>query len=143
VNVGMGMTFSSLGLAIIAVSMFALAMTGLMVDLSSKYGVPVNQSYPETYNKMQQILNDTNQIGEAVTGDAETSALSQSDALLQQGGAAIKTSFGGISLIGAMLRDVSNFIGLPTWFVGGVIAMIIVVLGWLGIAILNRLFFKP
>jgi len=135
--------FTSFAVGIIAMSMLALAASTFMIDLSTFYGVPINsQAYPETYNKLNEMLNVSNQIGIGVTGDT-TSTGSTSDALLQQGTSAVKIAFSTIGVFKALLIDSTNALGLPWWFGAGVVAMILVILGLLAIAIITKQFIRP
>jgi len=137
----MGMNFTTLTVAIIFMSMFALAIGAFMVDLSSNYQVPINQSYTNTYQKLNEITNITNEINAEVIGDSSTSSTS-SEALFQQGQSAVLLSFGGIGLIGAILQDGAEVIGLPYWFIGGILAIIIVILSFLLFGVFTRAFQK-
>lgn len=137
----MGLNFTTLTISIIVVSMFALAIGSFMVDIGSRYGVSVNQSYTHTYDKMQKISNISNQVSQQVIGDEATSS-SQGEALFQQGQSAMMLSFRGTELIGAMGQDATEEIGIPWWFTGGVIAIIIVILGFLLFGVLLRAFQK-
>lgn len=135
----MGMNFTSLVIGVIIVSMLALGLGSFMADLSSTYGVPMNQTYVNTYAKLNEISNITNNINDQVISDS-TSTGDVAETLLSQGGASIKLSLSGIGLIGAMLQDASGELGLPSWFVGGILGIIIVSLAFLAITVLTKAF---
>lgn len=137
-----GMNFTSLSIGILILSMFAIALGGFLVDLGTTYGIQVNESYTNTYAKIGEISNITNQINQQVIGDDATSSTT-SEALFQQGQSAVIISFKAIGLIGAVLQDAGTLIGLPYWFVGGILAIILVILGFLAIAIITKQFIKP
>jgi len=137
------MNFTSFAVGIIAMSMLALAASTFMIDLSTFYGVPINSAaYPETYNKLNEMLNASNEIAAGVTGDT-TSTGSTSDSLLQQGASAVKIAFSTIGVFKALLIDSTAVLGLPWWFSAGVVAMILVILGLLAIAIITKQFIRP
>ena len=137
----MGVNFTSFTLAIIMVSLCAVGFGAFMVDLGATYGVPIDPAYSNTYDKTNEILNKSNQITQTVSGNIATTD-SISDIWVLQGTSAIQLGLQGTSLIKAMLLDAANIIGLPYWFIGGVLAMILVVLGYLAISALSRQFIQ-
>lgn len=137
-----GMNFTTLTVAIILVSMFALSIVELTAGLANRYNVVFNDSYPNTFNKINQITNQTNQINAQVTGADTSSGTSTTDALFQQGQAAIGLSFQSLGLISALLTDSADALNLPSYLVGGILGMIIVILSLLALTILMRAFQK-
>ncbi len=135
----MGVNFTSLAIAVILLSMIALGLSGFLADMSDTYEVEINQSYSNTFDKLEEISNQTNELSNnlvasgATSGDIDT-------ALFQQAQGSVLLSFAGIGLIQAMLLDASNDLGLPSWVVGGTVAIIIVMLAFLAFSALPRLF---
>lgn len=136
----MGMNFTSWIVGIIVVSMVFIGFGSFMGDLGRNYGVEVNQSQFETFNKLDEIINTTAEIHGEVIGE-ETSTGDVSDNLITQGLSAIKFAMtGGIGLVRAMLLDASNWLGIPSWFVSGILAIIIIILSLVALTILTRAF---
>lgn len=137
----MGISFTSFTTSIIIVSLVAIAMSGLLMDSVQKYGVSVPQDYTRTFDVLNQSINQSNNIREGVLG-SEASSSDSATAIIQQSQSAIITSFAGINLIKGMLLDMGGIIGIPAWFIGGLIALLIIVLGYLALTYLSKQFHK-
>ncbi len=136
----MAMNFTSLLVAIVIVSLTALSMGDLWIGLSNNYGVEANTTYLKTYSVLVNITNTTDEIASGFIGD-ETSVGSIIDSLTSQGYNVIKIAFvDGFALIRAMLQDASYHLGIPARFVGGIIAIIMIVLVLLGFTIIIKAF---
>lgn len=134
-------TFTSLGIAVIMVSMVVLGYTAWVTELSVNYGIPVNMSLPNTANKLLEITNLTNEINNQVVND-DTTAGDPLASFASQGATAVKISLSGVSLVRAMLLDSSEYLGVPSWFVTSLIAILLLILGLLALTVLMRAFQK-
>jgi hypothetical protein len=116
-------------------------MSGLLMDGVQKYGVSIPQDYTRTFDVLNQSINQSNNIRTGVLGSDATSSDSAT-AIIQQSSMAITTSFAGIDLVKSMLLDMGDVIGIPAWFIGGLICLLIIVLGYLALTYLSKQYHK-
>lgn len=134
--------FTTLIVGVIIVGMFALGITTFMGDLATTYGLPYNDSSLETFKTVQEMDNLSQQINNEVFNDETSSTVDFVESLASQGGATMKMSFKSVELIKSMLQDASSYIGIPAWLVGGILAIIVVILSFLAISVLTKSFQK-
>ena len=131
--------FTSLTVGVILVAMLGLGMISFMTHVTGEVGVVANTTPMRSFVKMQEISNISQNINYQVTSD-ETSIGAVLDNLASQGVSSIKIGMMSIGLLKDILLDLSEYMGLPYWFVGCLIAIILVILSYLAITILMRAF---
>lgn len=135
------MNFTSFIIALIIVSMFAGSFGIFLGDLTTTYNITTNTSFVDTYNKIDMLVNKTNQINNQVQGQ-ESQEGDTTTSLLKIGFATASIVYSAIGLVNSMINDISLTIGLPPFIVGGVLAIIIIILGLYVISVLTKSFFK-
>lgn len=111
-------------IGIIILSMVVIGFTGLVGELKGDYGVSVDTSFNGTYGKIDDMTSKTQELANSTKGNQLSSAYE-----ISAGGlSAISLLWDSLGLLNTMLEELSVEIGLPTWFIGGVIAILTVIL---------------
>lgn len=135
--------FTEFGKMILMISVISLGFAGFMGGMFTLF--PTSNLEPDeiaSYSKMVEIANLTDQLGGSI-GSTSSSSDDFDVKIYKKGFASIKLVFyDGIDLIWEMLNLFSITIGLPAWFVGFIISLIVFPLALLLVTIFIRGFFK-
>lgn len=120
-------------ISIILFSMIILGSTLFLGGLTQEYGVTADMQNFTTMNKINQTLDIANEMTSRVQGEESVSTqeenfLSLSYGFIWSAGQALKMVFNVGGIFKAMIIDLSNYIGLPTWFVSGLLAIISIII---------------
>jgi len=120
---------------ILSFIVFGMVITGITLFLGNftqGYNVTANTSFSETLNKVNETMDIANQMTAQVQNEESVSTqeenfLSLSYGFIWNAGQAIKLVFNSSGIIKAMINDLSSYIGLPTWFVSGILAILSII----------------
>ena len=125
---------------LIGVVMFSLFVGAFAIpyaELGKNYNVNIDDSFNETYNKIQAIENTSNIVG----GDIESENPGALDAFFLAGRtilSAPKTVFQSLGIVTVLLKEIQRDLGIPSIFIGAALTIITIAISFAIISLWAR-----
>lgn len=133
------MNFTTFLTAVILLTMFATTYSVVLADVSTTYNISTNTSFTNPYSNINTLINKTQQINNQVQGEGSQEGDIETS-FLKIGFSTIAIVYSSITLVIAMLTDLGSVMGLPSYMIGGIIAILIVILGLYAVTIFYKSF---
>lgn len=98
-------------------------------EMTKTYGSPVDTTFNQTFNKIEQTKNLTTDITEGIGAETETGLLGILDVVISGAWKSLKVMVSSIDIFSDLLKDLADVLHIPVFIVNGVALVI-------GIAIL-------
>lgn len=125
----MTLSLQGIALGVLFIGMIVLGTTTLLNEMSENYDVPIDTSYEDTFNK----LNETQELSLEVARNVKGSNFESVGGVLaipKSGIGAMKLVMNGVGTITTMFTEVAIRIGIPAWLLASSVAMLLLLVAF-------------
>ena len=116
-------------ITVLVISMFATGLGLIVTDMYDKAGTDIEPQFQRAYGNLSASLEDSRQLGEEIQRKTRQSEPSESSAtvlVVKSSWESLKFVFKSVTIGISMLAVGGGALGLPEWFTGGIITMLLV-----------------
>jgi hypothetical protein len=95
-------------------------------DLSNSYSVPADTSFNKTFNKINNVVNLTEDIKEGIGSKTDVGFIGILDVVISGAWKSVKLMVSSISIFNDLTKDLGNILNIPTLFITAFALLIVI-----------------